>query len=472
MWLLRSTTLCIFAVAMISIVHAKLMPTFQTREGDAVYASPVSFAIEPNSTVDKILPLARKEFASSRIIGGYTVDATNREWMVGILFVDQTTGYATICGGSYIGSNNNYHAILTAAHCIVGDFTYAAAFFNFDSAYAETIKSDEYYLSQYTSKRYHASYDPSTIQNDIGILTFYDTTFSGPSTPILASSDLNLVVGETLTVTGYGITSYATQSMDGLLREVKVNLISDSSCATQFNTVGIPTDLDLQVCTYNYKKGSCSGDSGGPLVATRAGEEIVMGIVSWGIECADTASYPDVYTRVSTYESWIKSNVAAATGSSSFLKFYDSSTPTASPTTPTIPPTAPTTSPTSPTTAPVANTASPTAPTTSPVASTASPTVSPTSPTASPTEFTTSPTPTTISPTTITDSPTTPSSASPTVSTTAPTSIEVITIAPTENPTLPPVEFPFPFTPSPASRISAFTFATGMFVALVMINLD
>lgn len=50
-------------------------------------------------------------------------------------------------------------------------------------------------------------------------------------------------------------------------------------------------------------KDSCQGDSGGPLVY----EGKQLGIVSWGQGCAEPG-FLGVYTDVTRYISWIKSN--------------------------------------------------------------------------------------------------------------------------------------------------------------------
>jgi hypothetical protein len=55
-------------------------------------------------------------------------------------------------------------------------------------------------------------------------------------------------------------------------------------------------------------KDSCHGDSGGPIVKRIGNKHLQVGIVSWGIGCAE-ADYAGVYTRVSGVYDWITSVV-------------------------------------------------------------------------------------------------------------------------------------------------------------------
>lgn len=66
------------------------------------------------------------------------------------------------------------------------------------------------------------------------------------------------------------------------------------------------------VCAYYLDRDTCVGDSGGPLYDKSSQSPILYGITSWGIGCAMPDS-PGVYTRLSSFDSWITSSVASLT---------------------------------------------------------------------------------------------------------------------------------------------------------------
>ena len=59
------------------------------------------------------------------------------------------------------------------------------------------------------------------------------------------------------------------------------------------------------ICAGAQGKDPCHGDSGGPLVDDQG---YVVGIVSWGAECAK--GYPAVFTETAYFADWINATVA------------------------------------------------------------------------------------------------------------------------------------------------------------------
>lgn len=85
-------------------------------------------------------------------------------------------------------------------------------------------------------------------------------------------------------------------------------IVNHSECRVLYRAVGIDID-DSQLCAGGIAgEDSCRGDSGGALMKLQGDNWFVEGIVSFGNKCG-LAGWPGVYTRVSSFEDWIKSNL-------------------------------------------------------------------------------------------------------------------------------------------------------------------
>jgi len=127
----------------------------------------------------------------------------------------------------------------------------------------------------------------------------------------------DLYANKKCVVSGWGRTDTAdySSSADTLQYET-LNISSNAYCQSEMNKAAVktkPTILSSQMCTidnaYGYDRDTCQGDSGGPLVVQDSdGFFHIAGVTSWGYGCAD--GYPGVYTRVSSYFSWMQKTIS------------------------------------------------------------------------------------------------------------------------------------------------------------------
>ena len=101
--------------------------------------------------------------------------------------------------------------------------------------------------------------------------------------PIALDEDISsLTVGQTVRVSGWGTTSFQGSTSESLLY-ADLRYISNSACNNVYGMID-----EFEMCTYEDGKDACQGDSGGPLVISEFtnGEPLLVGVVSWGYECA------------------------------------------------------------------------------------------------------------------------------------------------------------------------------------------
>ena len=111
--------------------------------------------------------------------------------------------------------------------------------------------------------------------------------------------------GQTCFVSGWGALEFEG-SYPQTLQWVDVPMITNSKCNEQYGYI-----TDSMICA-GYDEGgkdACQSDSGGPLVCQcKCGNAMITGIVSFGQGCA-WAGFAGVYTRVTVFLDWIKSNM-------------------------------------------------------------------------------------------------------------------------------------------------------------------
>ncbi|RHY05841.1 hypothetical protein DYB36_002148 [Aphanomyces astaci] len=158
-------------------------------------------------------------------------------------------------------------------------------------------------------------------------------------------------------VRGWGTTSTGG-SLSKVLLEVGVDTVNQEQCTKWLS--GHSVDASMLCAGGKEGEDACQGDSGGPLTVETNGSAKLVGVVSWGLECAEK-NKPGVYGRISMAPEFIEpylknspTSVPGPTNPTTMPNFTTKKPTTASPCTTSTPcPTKPTTSapcPTKPTT--------------------------------------------------------------------------------------------------------------------------
>ncbi|CAL7948235.1 unnamed protein product [Xylocopa violacea] len=222
-------------------------------------------------------------FPEGQIVGGRDAPVGKFPYQVSL----RSSG-SHFCGGSIISSRY----ILTAAHCVQG-----ISNTNNIKVHAGTTQvtasGDTYGVDRIVA---HRDYNPRRIVNDVALIRVNrNIVFNNLVQPIRLASGSNNYEGSSCVLSGWG-TTRAGGNIPNNLQYINLNVESQAKCKQTHRDVQAS-----QICTFTkYGEGACNGDSGGPLAANG----VQIGIVSYGIPCG--VGKPDVYTRVSSFVSWIK----------------------------------------------------------------------------------------------------------------------------------------------------------------------
>ncbi|XP_046333525.2 serine proteinase stubble-like [Haliotis rufescens] len=203
-----------------------------------------------------------------------------------------------VCGATIIDSCT----ILTAAHCVNGQ---TADQIKVNVGDHTTVASTT--QLNVNSVTVHENYNTQTTANDVAILKVDPIDFNAiPNTApaCLATADYALT-GQDCTAVGVGTTSFGGQQPDNyLLQQVSVPTQDGNTCDQDQSILVQMTDPNNQICAGQAGKDSCQGDSGGPLYCQQDGQQVLTGVVSYGVDCGQDG-FPGVYAKVSSYADWI-----------------------------------------------------------------------------------------------------------------------------------------------------------------------
>lgn len=261
--------------------------------------SSVVLQIKMNRQVLILLALVAVAIASpvserqNRIVGGSVASLGQFPYQVSLRV---TAENRHLCGGSIINSRWTLHA----AHCtfhfsspndlhvIVGSISVSSG------GVAHTI----------TKIVNHPNFSTRTVANDISISQTTSVIVFNANVQPIALGSAQTGGGVNSVVIGWGRLAHNGPLPDKL-QYLETTTLTNADCKSRFGNTNVPPIFDHKICTLTrVGEGTCNMDSGGPLASDGA----IIGIVSWGLECA--GGTPDVYDRVSYHRTWILNTIA------------------------------------------------------------------------------------------------------------------------------------------------------------------
>ncbi|XP_068244240.1 phenoloxidase-activating factor 1-like [Palaemon carinicauda] len=268
----------------------------------------------PGEGGEGLLPLVcGRTGTRRRIFNGVEAPVGAFPWMAIFGYTDSSLpgGLDWGCGGVLI--NDQY--VLTAAHCVVPTLPLneiRLGEHNLDTdpdctdAECPSHQAFKITRSQIIS---HPNYDTRTpFSDDIALIRLDRKVTINRLVQPACLPDAQFDVESFLnrrnaTVAGWGNTEEGPKSR--VLKSVGVPFVNLDTCQPLYQNL-----LNSDQLCFGGEGGrdSCSGDSGGPIfqASTTGARTTIIGVVSFGKECG---ADPAIYTKVSSYRSWIVQNL-------------------------------------------------------------------------------------------------------------------------------------------------------------------
>jgi secreted trypsin-like serine protease len=262
----------------------------------------------------------------ARIVHGVPGTPGQFPFMVALLDAQkfpQSGGFQSqFCAGSLTSATT----IVTAAHCLTNQETGKQVRANeVIVAFTQDLDALNYPTRTVAKVSINPEYVIKSTANDIAVLTLSQPVTGFPYIPVLTPELANeyTIAGNPAQVAGWGNTVSSGNKYPANFRVGNLVVFPDSSCggSGKFEVNGVrflgfngsEVDPKVMICAGGANSAgqvidACQGDSGGPLVATGSAGPMLIGVVSWGEDCA--GKYPGVYTRISAEYNFLVQNNA------------------------------------------------------------------------------------------------------------------------------------------------------------------
>lgn len=218
--------------------------------------------------------------AVGRVIGGSSVQPG------ALPFYGHFEG-EVMCGGFLAAED----VFVTAAHCLEKGFPGRIRI-----GATQTVSNNEGQEVSVCSAIIHPANNMKSMENDIAILKLCDPVFITSYGEYNRNPNYPGNTGVDIFMIGFGRTN-VNGGLSPLLQKAKADYLDNDTCAARYDKY----NGDQTFCADAPTAGICYGDSGGP---TLDSSNMVVGLNSYIVDtCA--SSYPDFFTRISSYSSWL-----------------------------------------------------------------------------------------------------------------------------------------------------------------------
>lgn len=230
---------------------------------------------------------------------------------------------AQFCGGTLTTPTT----VVTAAHCVVDERNGTVRTpREILVGIGPNLKSASLLVVPVAAVTPNPDYARRTASDDVAVITLASPVPNATVLPAATAAEAAALTapGSLVRVAGWGRMSTGQQTYPATYRIGRLVVFPDESCGSgvpftisgvRFN--GFPAsqaDAQSMLCAAGVTStglviDSCQGDSGGPLVAGSGASARLVGIVSWGKECA--TNFAGVYARVSAEYDFLVAQGAA-----------------------------------------------------------------------------------------------------------------------------------------------------------------
>nr|XP_012225380.1 PREDICTED: chymotrypsin-1-like [Linepithema humile] len=238
-----------------------------------------------------VLAYATEGALSPQIVGGKDAPTGKYPYQVSLRIYN-----TYVCSGSIIDNRN----ILTSAHCINDKIGVLPSLKVHVGTNFQNETGDVYEIANVTINE---DYNNIRLVNDIALLHIKTPIrYTTKVQPIKLATQINDTVLEnkTCTLSGWGSIKLGGGTSNNL-QEINLTIYSQTKCKATYSEL-----TENHICTLTKRgEGTCYFDYGAPLVYNKTQVGIVT--LNWGRLCG--IGYPDVYTRVANFLSWINANL-------------------------------------------------------------------------------------------------------------------------------------------------------------------